>query len=177
MIEGKKVIIRAYESEDIEPSHTLINNMDLRNNLNGGYLFPLSLESQKEYIEKAMSNSGPMFSFAIEEKETNKYIGGCGINGYNEKSRNVTVGLWLGEEFQGKGYGSDTLRSLCSHIFNEMNIHKIKLQYYKFNIKGKICYKKVGFKEEGVLREEIFRFGKYHDVIVMGLFKEELIME
>ncbi|MGF6906545.1 GNAT family N-acetyltransferase [Fusobacterium sp. PH5-44] len=177
MIIGKKIILRAYKIEDIEPSHTLINNINLRNNLNGGYLFPLSLESQKEYIEKAMVNSGPMFSFAIEEKNSGKYIGGCGINSYNEKNRNVTVGLWLGEEFQGKGYGSDTLRTLCSHIFNEMNIHKIKLQYYKFNTKCEICYKKVGFKEEGVLRDEIFRYGKYHDIIVMGLFREDLIMK
>ncbi|MGF7043389.1 RimJ/RimL family protein N-acetyltransferase [Fusobacterium sp. PH5-29] len=58
------------------------------------------------------------------------------------------------------------MRTLCCHIFDEMNIHKIKLQYYKFNIKGEYCYKKIGFKEEGILREEIFRNKPYQDIIV-----------
>lgn len=80
-------------------------------------VFPFSMAAQREFIEKTMINSGPTFNFAIEEKESGKYIGGCGINSYDAKNRKVVIGLWLGEEYHGKGYGSDTLRTLCSFIF------------------------------------------------------------
>ncbi|HAA82323.1 MAG TPA: N-acetyltransferase, partial [Thermotoga naphthophila] len=37
----------------------------------------------------------------------------------------------------------------------------------------KRVYEKIGFKVEGILRQELFREGRYHDVIVMGLLKSE----
>jgi len=177
MIEGKKVILRAYKIEDLEVSYSLINDLEIRYPLISKAIYPMSLISQREFIEKTMTTNGPLYNFAIEEKVTEKYIGGCGINDYDEKNRNMSVGLWIGKDYHKLGYGSDTLRALCSYIFQEMNIHKIKLQYYSFNDKVKNCYESVGFKEEGRHREEIFRFGKYHDIIIMGLFKDELIMK
>ncbi len=37
--------------------------------------------------------------------------------------------------------------------------------------------KKLVLKQEGIRRKELFRFGKYHDIVEMGLFKEELILK
>ena len=45
---------------------------------------------------KCMKSNEPTFNFAIEEKSTGKYIGGCGINSYDSKNINVTIGMWLG---------------------------------------------------------------------------------
>ncbi|MFR3817750.1 MAG: GNAT family N-acetyltransferase [Fusobacterium varium] len=177
MIEGKKIILRAYKESDIEISFKLINTLNIRTMLGRNNIFPFSMSAQKEFVEKAMINNGPTFNFAIEEKESGEYIGGCGINSYDDKNRKVIIGLWLGEQYQRKGYGSDVLRTLCRFIFDEMNIHKIVLDYFSFNEKGKKCYEAVGFKQEGIRRKELFRFGKYHDIIEMGLFKEELILK
>ena len=57
-----------------------------------------------------------------------------------------------------------------------MNIRKIKLEYFSFNEKGENCYTKLGFKEEGILREELFRAGKFHDIHLMGMFRDEFIL-
>jgi len=54
-----------------------------------------------------------------------------------------------------------------------MNINKIKLDVYSFNIRAIKCYEKLGFKQEGTLRKEIFREGKYHDILVYGMFRDE----
>ena len=176
MLEGKKVILRSFKTEDIENTYSLIINMNVRNLSNISYIVPFSLALQKEFVENTMKYSGPLFRFAIEEKKSRNCIGACGVNGYDEKNRNMSIGLWIGEEYQGNGYGSDALRVLCDYIFSEMNIHKIKLQYFSFNEKAKICYEKVGFKIEGIQRKEFFRFGKYHDIILMGLFCEDLLL-
>ena len=54
-----------------------------------------------------------------------------------------------------------------------MNINKIKLHVYSFNPRAIKSYEKCGFIKEGVLRQEIFRKGKYHDEIIMGLLRDE----
>ena len=58
-------------------------------------------------------------------------------------------------------------------IFNEMNIHKVKLGVYSFNKRAFKSYEKCGFTVEGTLRDEIYREGKYHDIITMGILRNE----
>ncbi len=65
------------------------------------------------------------------------------------------------------------MRVLVNFIFNEMNLHKISLTTYGFNKRAIRSYEKVGFKVEGVLKENIYREGQYHDELIMSIFKEE----
>lgn len=174
MFKGKKIKLRAYKSNEVERVVKLIEGENLRDTLLIGTIFPMSYEYEKSFIDGNLAPNGELFNFAIESLETNEYIGGCGINSLDRKNSVATVGLWIGQEYQGKGFASDTLRVLCKFIFEEMNVHKIKLNYFEFNEAGKRCYEAVGFKEEGRNRKEIFRYGKYYDTINMGLFKNEL---
>jgi RimJ/RimL family protein N-acetyltransferase len=99
--------------------------------------------------ERWMANNSATkdcYSFAIETLEDNKYIGGC---------------------------GTDALHVLIKFIFEQLNINKIKLNTFSFNKGGIKAFEKVGFKVEGILREELFRDGQYHDIYVMALFKGE----
>lgn len=174
MFKGKKIKLRAYQSNEIHKVFELITEEGLLDTLFPTTIFPLSYEAQKSFIDKNLVNSSELFNFAIESLETNEYIGGCGISKLDRKNSVATIGIWIGKKYHGKGLGSDTLRVLCKFIFEEMNIHKIKLDYFEFNEAGKKCYAAVGFKEEGVNRKELFRYGKYHNTVNMGLFKDEL---
>lgn len=174
MLKGTKVRLRAYKENESEIVWNMIEEDGIKENLMIATAFPYSLDSEKSFIKSAMNSSGELFNFAIEDLNTKEYIGGCGINAIDRKNSIATIGLWLGNNYHGKGYGSDTLRTLCKFIFDEMNINKINLGYFQFNEKGKKCYEAVGFKEEGVHRRELYRFGKYHDRISMGLFRDEL---
>ena len=39
-----------------------------------------------------------------------------------------------------------------------------------FNIRAKKCYEKCGIEVEGILKDEIFKYGKYYDEIIMSAF-------
>lgn len=176
MFKGRLIKLRAYKESDIEIALKLIEEEGIRENLSATALFPYSYESQKSFVESAMkAPEGNTYNFAIEDLKSGKYIGGCGINKYTERERIAEIGIWIEREHQGKGYGKDSLITLCKFIFDEINARKVMLSYFSFNTKAGNLYKKIGFKEEGVHREEIFRYGKYYDRIYMGLFKSELI--
>ena len=174
MFKGKKMSLRAYKSDEVERVLELIEEEGLRDTLAVATIFPLSYESQKSFMDRNSAPNGELFNFAIECLETKEYIGGCGINHLDRKNSVATVGIWLGKKYHNKGFGADALRVLCRFIFDEMNVHKIKLHYFEFNKTARRCYEAVGFKEEGINRKEIFRYGKYYDTINMGLFREEL---
>ena len=52
-------------------------------------------------------------------------------------------------------------------------MNKVKLQVFSFNKQAIRSYEKCGFKTEGILRNELFRFGQFHDIHLMAILREE----
>ncbi|MGX4599017.1 GNAT family N-acetyltransferase [Faecalimicrobium sp. JNUCC 81] len=172
MYYGEKVVLRSYKEEDIEIALKLVNDKELKKFLVDCIPFPTSKWEEDEWIKSQKSNKEGTYNFAIEDIETNKYIGGCGINSVNWLTRVAVVGIMIGDkDYWGKGYGTDAMKVLIDFIFNDMNINKIRLSVFSFNERAIKSYEKCGFKVEGVLKNEIFKEGKYYDEIIMSKFR------
>ena len=80
----------------------------------------------------------------------------------------------IGEkECWGRGYGTDALRTLVRFGFEEMNLNRIALDVYDFNERAIASYLKTGFAEEGRRRKDIYRDGRYVDVVMMSVLRAE----
>lgn len=172
MYEGKLVRLRAYRKEDVPFAQEWINDPEMKTNLAPGVPYPVTLEDEEKWVASLSSNKDD-YSFAIETLD-GQYLGGCGVNWVDWKNSRAMVGIFIGnKDYLGKGYGTDAMRVLVRFIFNEMNIHKVKLMVYAFNERAIKSYKKCGFVVEGVKRDEIFKNGKYHDELEMGLLRDD----
>lgn len=172
---GKKTRLREYRKEDIPKVQRFINDPEIRSLLHVGIPYLYTLEDEMKWYEEITALKDT-YTFAIETIGDKKYIGGCGVNRVDWKNSVAEVGIFIGDkDFLGKGYGTDAMQTLISFIFNEMNINKIKLKVFSFNKPAIRSYEKCGFKVEGVLRQEIYRDGSYHDDVVMGLLREEYL--
>jgi RimJ/RimL family protein N-acetyltransferase len=172
MIEGKMVRIRALEQTDIDEIMKWVNDPEVIDNLLMRY--PVSRYLEEKWLEKAY-DTGDMRNktFALETKD-GVYLGGIGLHKINWENRNAEVGIVIGKkEYWGKGYGTDAMLALLDFAFNHMNLHRVYLQVYDFNVRGIRSYEKCGFKKEGALRDDRFSRGKYHDTVIMGILKEE----
>ncbi|MEG0238103.1 MAG: GNAT family protein [Clostridium sp.] len=174
MLKGNKVKLRAYCEEDIERVVGFINDEEVKKFLCIETPFPMTKWEEVEWIKSRKATKEQTYDFAIEELENGKVIGGCSINESSIKNRNCVIGIMIGDKnYWGKGYGFDALSILIKFIFEECNMEKIKLSVFELNPRAKACYKKLGFKEEGILKNEIYREGKYYDVTLMAIFKED----
>lgn len=177
MFKGQLIKLRSFKESDIEVFIKLVEEEGIRETLSDTVIFPKSHTEYKEYIEKHMGiPKNNVYDFAIESLDKGEFVGSCGINQYTERERIALIGIWIANEYQGKGYGKDSLITLCKFIFDEINAHKIKLFCFESNTTAINLYKKVGFKEEGRYRKELIRNGQYYDAVHMGLFKEDLIL-
>ena len=176
MYNGDLVKLRAYKEDDVERAVEFINDEEVKKLLDSNIPFPMTKWQEEEWVKRRKAETNFTYDFAIEDLDTGKYIGGCSINECNLKNRNCTIGIMIGDKnYWGKGYGSDALKVLIKFIFEEVNMDKIKLNVFSFNKRAISCYKKVGFKEEGLLKREIYRNGRYYDEVPMALFKEDWI--
>lgn len=169
MYEGQKVRLRAFERNDIELNHAFVNDYDTVRGMASGILFPCSYEDEQRFLDQQSSYTRGEYQFAIETLNGN-LVGRCGILKVDWKNALADLGIMIGKENRGRGYGTDAMNLLCHFCFNEMNLRKLKLSVIAFNDAALRCYEKCGFTPEGTLQKEVFRQGAYHDVIQLALF-------
>ena len=58
---------------------------------------------------------------------------------------------------------------LVDYAFKKLGLHKVYLMHWKENKKAEHLYNKLGFKTEGVLKDEYFWQGRYHDMVRMSI--------
>jgi len=172
MLRGKLVNLRAMERKDLDEIMKWVNDQEVTKYLTA-FLYPISRVEEEKFLERAMSRNDTEKNLVIETKE-GVYIGQISLHKIDWKNNNAELGIVIGnKEYWGKGYGTEAINNLLDHAFNQMNLYKIYLRVFEHNQRGMRCYEKCGFKEEGRLRKGHFYDGKYHDVILMGLLKDE----
>lgn len=76
-----------------------------------------------------------------------------------------------------KGYGTEAMRLAVDYGFTHLNLHRIGLDVLDFNPRAIHVYEKIGFKQEGVLRDTLFYEGTFHSAILMGILEDEWRIE
>lgn len=174
MLIGKKVILRSIEDSDIDKFYKWRNDLNIKK-LAMMHPFPVNYESEKEWFETMSRNKdNHLIVFSVCEKKENRLIGYVKLFNINWIHRYCYFGIVLGEESsRGKGYGKETLQLITQYAFEILNLRKITLEVININNAAINLYKKFGFVEEGVLKEQFFFDNEWHDVIIMSLFKEK----
>ena len=151
-----------------------INDEEVKQFLgNGALTYPMSRIQQERYIESVSNEAHDQRTFAIETL-SHHYIGALDLRNINWIDRHAGIGIVIGDkDYWGKGYGTDAMRVLLRIAFDKMNLHRVHLDVHAFNERAVACYKRLGFKQEGVMREYHYGKGRYHDTIMMGLLASE----
>jgi RimJ/RimL family protein N-acetyltransferase len=129
--------------------------------------------SVAEMFRSRHTNEGMDCGFCIVTKDADELVGQAALFGISPKDRCATLGIFLGPQHQGRGFGIDATRTLVRYGFAELNLHRIELNVYSFNSPALATYGKVGFVEEGRRREAVYRSGAWHDEVKMALLRSE----
>lgn len=170
-LQGALVRLRAHEPEDEPHVYRWINDPEVTEHLAARY--PYSHAQEREFL-----SSPPAYSnlfLTVVTKDEGRPIGNVSLRGASPESRSCNLGIMIGEkDCWGRGYGTDSMRTLCRFGFEMMNLHRIELDVFAENDRARHVYEKVGFVVEGRRRQAHFRGGRYSDIIVMGLLAGEL---
>lgn len=71
------------------------------------------------------------------------------------------------------GSGSGLGRAALTHAFGPLQLHKVCGQALATNERSIRFHQRLGFKTEGVLRDQHFDGARYHDVVCFGLLRHE----
>lgn len=171
---GRLVRLRAFEPDDAEALWRWHHDDEAMRWMGEGY--PESRFELRKRLENRAPNSLARVGLGIETRDGGTLIGACQLRDTSPEAGRAELDLYVGErDHWNRGYGTDALRVLCAYGFDTLRLHTIALTVAEPNEAARHIYRKVGFAEEGRLRESFRREGQWYDEIVMGLLEREFI--
>ena len=168
---GDKVYLRAFEPEDAPLAVPWMNDQEVTRTL--AWFRPANLQTEEEFIASSLK-ADDRVALAIAVKESDRLIGATGLEQIKWRERIACFGIVIGEKpAWGKGYGTDATRLMVKYGFETLNLNRIWLHAREDNTGGIRAYEKAGFRREGVLRQEVYREGRYWDVVAMAILRAD----
>jgi RimJ/RimL family protein N-acetyltransferase len=168
---GPTVYLRPLQRADAPLLVPWMNNPEVTRTL--ARIRPLNLQLEEEYIDH-VSRSERDLGLLLVVRAADRPVGAAGLHQIDARNRHAGFGIALGEPQEcGKGYGSEATRLMLGYAFETLNLNRVWLQVYEYNARGLRAYEKVGFRKEGVLRQDNYREGRYWDTVVMGMLRQE----
>jgi ribosomal-protein-alanine N-acetyltransferase len=174
IIRTERLVLRDFKKADWKAAHSYGSDPEVVRYMDWG---PNTEEDTKKFIHRAIASQKEQprktYTLAIILKPESKLIGGCGIYVSNPENREGWIGYCLNRNFWGKGYATETARTLLKFGFEQLNLHRIFATCDPANIASARVLEKIGMKCEGHIREHKWAKGKWHDSLLYGILDYE----
>lgn len=172
MYHGTLVRLRASEPRDADAFYQWFNDIEATAGL--GIRYPVTRQRQRDLVASRGRPSFAAANFSVETHD-GTLLGTCGLfDTTPAENQCAELGVALTNKAAwGRGYGTDTVRTLCRFGFEEMNLHRIELLVFAQHTAARRVYEKVGFVEEGVARKAHWGDGDWYDDVHMGLLRTD----
>ena len=107
------------------------------------------------------------------ESDEDTLIGTCGYNQWYRSNNSAEIGYDLMQRFWGTGLMTEALRAMIGFGFERMGLNRIEADVTLGNDGSARVLEKLGFHEEGLLRERGHWKGRYHDLRFFGLLRQD----
>lgn len=171
MICGEKVSLRAVYESDLPLLMSWRNRTDFRQYFRE--YRELNLQNQLDWFHNTVERDRNTVMFTIvENDDSDSPIGVCGLCYISWVNRYADLSLYIGKDglyIDSQGYAEEACNLLFQYGFGELNLHKIWTEIYEFDTPKYELYTKLGFHQDGLLRENYFHNNQWHNSRIMSL--------
>ena len=172
MFEGMKVGLRPIETSDVPVLSAISNDPRVRS-LVVGWRWPSNSQSEQAIADTPKRGSGTI-RLSVFDLAEGKTIGLTGLWEIDEHNSSAQTGIKLDLDRAPKGAGRDAIMLLSAWAFLEVGLRRLSTTILPFNAASLRAYVHYcGWTIEGRDREAIFRAGRWHDLIRIGLLAHE----
>ncbi len=121
--------------------------------------------SKKQYAE----NNGLQFCI----RYNGKLAGMVGFHKVDWLNHSTSIGYWLAEDCQGKGIMTSSCRCLLEYAFGNLGINRVEIRCAPENKRSRAIPERLGFKEEGTVRQAEWLYDHYVDHVIYGMLRTQ----
>jgi RimJ/RimL family protein N-acetyltransferase len=136
--------------------------------------YPLTPAQLFDYLADTRSNPAKRIACKAVALATNLPIGHIELNAIDHENETAAIcRVFVAPEARGQGVATAMVRQMVARGFVQENLRRIELQVYAWNAAALACYQRVGFVQEGRLRQLRKVGDEYWDLIWMSMLRHE----
>ena len=172
-LETERLILRKITFDDIEDMFEYCSNDEVTKYVT--WETHQSIAETKEFVKIAHSQyvDKMVAPWAIEYKENGKMIGTVDFVWWRPAHRNAEIGCVISQDYWSKGISTEAVKKVLQFGFRKMDLVRIQARCFTENIGSAKVLEKVGMSFEGILRKGMFVKGKYPDLKMYSILREE----
>ncbi len=174
-LRGTSIILKALSENDVLQSgwYGWFNSEEATEFVQQRY-FPNTLQKQLDFYRSGIANSSTKIQLGIVPNGMDTIVGVVSLSNIDFLNRKAEFGIMIGDNAaRGKGYGTEACLLIVKHGFERLSLNKIYLGVHAEHTAAIRSYEKVGFVQEGRLRQEMLTNGRYVDTVVMSILAED----
>lgn len=126
----------------------------------------ISSEEHRVFLERVKTDSRN-FYWVVKDKK-NDYLGVVSLNKIDFRNKNTYFAIYANPYSKILGVGRTLDKIAIKIAFEILKLHSLRLEVVEDNMGVINLHRIMGFKEEGRLKEYIFKDQIWKDVVVMG---------
>lgn len=130
-------------------------------------------DDSRRYIIGALQQFADGNGMAIAIRYQGKLAGVINLHFVDRYSERTSIGYWLTEGFQGKGLITRACSLLIDHAFGPLELNRVEIRCASDNTRSRAIPERLGFKEEGTLRQTERVGDRLLDHVVYGMLADE----
>jgi len=168
-LSGGRVVLRPLEREHLERCVKWFNDREVTYYL--GREQPLTMAEEERWFAEYRAKVDEEI-YAIEVN--GNHVGNVGLHAIDRANRKANLGIVIGEkDYWSKGLGTDAMQTVLRYAFEQLRLHKVNLDVIEYNERAIHVYERCGFVKEGIRREELWKRGRFVNLVRMSILETE----
>ena len=132
-----------------------------------------SLEHTRGFIKRKLQRFADNNGFAAGIWYQGALAGEIELDYVDWSNRITEIGYWVGADVEGKGLVTKACRVLIAHAFDNLGLNRVQIRCATENLRSRAIPEKLGFKQEGILRQVERLHDRYVDLVIYGMLAHE----
>jgi len=173
---GELVVLRPFTADDAEAMAQIMADPEvvrLTGSANSSSAHtPVDLQVAREWYGTRQAQTDRL-DLAVVDAATGELVGEVVLNELESPNRSMNFRTLVGPAGRGRGLGTEACRLIVGYGFDQVGLHRVRLDVFDFNPRARRAYEKVGFVHEGTVRDELFFDGEWIDSHLMSILESE----
>lgn len=122
-------------------------------------------DSKRSYENKEAMSAGIWFNGQL--------AGAIGVVHYDWYNRKLELGYWISTDHQGKGIVTRAVSAMIDDAFNNLGLNRVEIHCASENIRSRSIPERLGFRQDGILRESSLLNDEFVDKVVYSMLASE----
>lgn len=126
-------------------------------------------EDSLAFIDQTLRAAESRVGFTTGIFYKDKLVGMIGFNQLDWANKIGYIGYWLAPDYQGHGIMTNAVKALTDYAFSVLKLNRVDIRAAYENKKSRSIPERLGFSEEGQIRQAEWLYDHFVDHIVYGM--------